>query len=337
VKRGWCPLVWTHAPAVGLWVGFLIWFLVWIPNGAIRVPLRIDSSGAPVAWGSSWIAFALVLGLGLFFIGISAFLDALWAQQESRKRFNLLSLLDELILGLMVPIQMAFLMDAAAGATVYRIPVVGLVAGVCGMLILGGIVEWARPYVPGPIPTMPMSTDAEGFRTYLEGRIEASEPVVYWDIQNPRYVTWLSIGLPLVLWAAAGFLFRTQMWIAWIEALIGLMLLLYYGGQRTRVSQAGITIRYGLTGLRIFRCALSDIAGIRVRTFAPLAEFGGYGIRIAHGVTAYYLAGRTGVQIERVGRRSVLIGSTHPMQLAVVLSVLTGNPITSETGNEVSS
>ncbi len=335
MKSRWGLRIWTHAPALGLWAGFLVWSLVWIPNGVDRVPLRIDASGAPVAWGSSWGAVGLVLGLGLFFIGLSMFLDMLWARQESRKRFNLLSLLDELILGLMVPIQATFLLDAAAGASVYPLPLAGIAAGIVGMLALGALVEWARPFIPGPIPTMPMSSDAEGFRTYLEGRIEAGEPIVYWDIQNPRYVTWLSIGLPLVLWAAAGYLFRAQLWVACIEAFIGLVFLLYYGGQRTRVNREGITIRYGLAGIRIFRCSLDDITGIRVRTFAPLAEFGGYGIRVAHGVTAYYLTGRTGVQIERVGRRSVLIGSAHPMRLAIVLGLLTGNQITSDAGNEV--
>ena len=84
-----------------------------------------------------------------------------------------------------------------------------------------------------------------------------------------------------------------------------------------------MTIRYGLIGIRIFRCRLDEISGIRVRTFAPLADFGGYGIRTAKGITAYYLAGRTGVQLELVNRRSVLIGSSNAEQLAAVIEALT--------------
>ncbi|MBE0634971.1 hypothetical protein IH601_03135 [Candidatus Bipolaricaulota bacterium] len=114
---------------------------------------------------------------------------------------------------------------------------------------------------------------------------------------------------------------------------IGMLLLLFYGGQRTRVSRDGITIRYGLMGIRIFRCRLDEISGIRVRTFAPLADFGGYGIRMSKGVVAYYLAGRDGVQLDLASRRSVLIGSSHPQQLAAVIEALSGR--TSLTESEV--
>lgn len=322
MKRRLIHPLWTHLPAVALLVGFVILFLTKLSDWPSRIPLQIGWSGEPTTWGSPWIAFVLVTVLGLFFIALTTLLDDLWARQETHKRFNFLSLLDELILALLVTIQIAFLQAAADGATVYRIPLVWLVAGVGGAVLLGVLVELKRPYLVSE--EAPRAREAEGFRENLKTRIDNDERVVYWDIQNPRYVTWLSIGIPLLLWAAAGYLVRTSMWIASLEALVGVLLLQFYGGQRTRVTQDGISIRYGLAGIRIFRCRLSEISGIRIRSFAPLADFGGYGIRAAKGVTAYFLAGRTGVQLELPGRRSALIGSSNPERLAAVIETLGG-------------
>ena len=323
MKRRLNHPLWTHAPAVALLIGFVVLFLAKLSDWPNRIPLQIGWLGEPTTWGSPWIAFGLVVALGLFFLSLTILLDELWARQESHKRFNFLSLLDELILALLVTIQVAFLQAAADGATVYRVPLVWFVAGVGGAVLLGVLFELGRPYVPLKSSLM-ASAQTGGFRLHLKARIDNGETIVFWDIQNPRYVTWLSIGIPLLLWAAAGYLVRTSMWIASLEALIGVLLLQFYGGQRTRVTQDGVTIRYGLMGIRIFRCRLDEISGIRVRSFAPLADFGGYGIRTSKGITAYFLEGRTGVQVDLIERRSVLIGSSNPERLTAVIETLSG-------------
>lgn len=321
---------WTHLPAVAVWVGFVAWFLSRASEWPSRVPLQVGWEGEVTSWASPWLAFGLVAGLGLFFIALTVVLDDLWAQQESRKKFNFLSLLDELVLSLLVTIQSSFLLAAMDGAIVYRFPWAAVWIVVGGATLLGVLIELKRPYRASAdgIPAEGRVTDA--FRKNLEVRIKRRETIVFWDIQNPKYVAWASIGVPLVLWLSAVFAIRESGWAAGLNIAVGLFLLLLYGGQRTRVSSEGITLRYGLMGIRIFQCHLDEITGIRVRTFAPLADFGGYGIRTAKGITAYYLAGRTGVQLELANRRSVLIGSSNPEQLAAVIEALTGRALTSE-------
>ena len=314
---------WTHSPVLLLLIGFSAWFLVGTDGWPERIPLQIGWSGEPTSWGSPWVAFALVLGMGIFFLALTALIDALWARQESRKRFNVLSLLDELVVALLITIQVAFLEAAAAGDSVYRVPLAWLIAVAGGALLAGVLVEVRRPFSPSE--TVPRQTEGlEGFRRELGIRIDRGERVVFWDVQNPKYVTWLSIGIPLILWVSAGFLASSSLWAASIEAAVGLVLLQFYGGQRTRIDSEGVSIRYGLAGLRIFRCRLSEITGLHVRSFAPLAEFGGYGIRFGGGVTAYFLAGIKGVQLDLMDRRSALIGSNHPERLAAVLEALSG-------------
>ena len=322
MKRRLIHPLWAHIPAAALLVGFVAFFLCRISDWPDRVPLQIGWSGEPTTWGSPWIAFGLVVALGLFFLSLTVLLDELWARQESRKRFNFLSLLDELIVAFLVTIQVAFLSAAADGTTAYRLPWGSILIVVGGALLLGALLELKRPFVASEESLT--SYQAEAFRENLKARVDNGEKIVYWDVQNPRYVTWLSIGIPLLLWTVAGFLIQINPWAAILEAAVGVLLLFFYGGQRTRVSKDGITIRYGLTRIRIFRCRLSEISGIRIRSFAPLADFWGYGIRVGRGITAYYLAGRTGVQLDLAERRSALIGSSNPERLAAVIGTLSG-------------
>jgi hypothetical protein len=270
-----------------------------------------------------------VAGLGLFFIGLTVLLDELWARQETRKRFNALSLLDEFVLSLMVGIQCSLLIASTSEPSIYRISweVTSLVVG--GAVLLGVLAELRRPYRASTDRPVVDHHSIEAFRKHLAERVKGGETVVFWDVQNPRYVAWLSIGVPLALWASAGFLIRESVWPAMLNVVIGLFLLFFYGGQRTRVSRDGITIRYGLTGIRIFRCRFDEIADIHIRSFAPLAEFGGYGIRARRGITAYFLAGGEGVQLNLLNRRSALIGSSNPMRLASVIEMAGGVPLVS--------
>ncbi|MCK5584829.1 hypothetical protein KAJ02_02045 [Candidatus Bipolaricaulota bacterium] len=322
--------VWTHLPAIGLWIGFVVWFLSHQSEWPSRIPLQIDWSGQVTSWGSPWLVFGLVAGLGLFFISLTFLLDELWARQESRKRFNFLSLLDEFVLSLLVAVQGSFLLESVRELDVYHTPWQTILPVVFGAVLLGTLIELKRPVRASSTDVLPAQRTTEVFRKHLRARLAAGETIVFWDIQNPKYVSWLSIGIPLALWLSAGFLIRESLWAACLNAAIGVLLLLFFGGQRTRVSRNGIIIRYGLMGIPIFRCQLSEIEGHRIRSFAPLADFGGYGIRVAKGVTAYYLAGQTGVQLDLVNRRSVLIGSSSPERLAAVIEALSGIVLKSE-------
>ena len=320
MTKRWVHPWWLHAPAAVLWIGFLAYEIARIGSWPDRVPLRYGFDGFPVAWGSPWIPFALVAGLGLVFLSLSAVLDELWARQEARKRFNPLTLLDELVVGLLVGTQLALFETAIAGATAVSFPWAAVLSLAGGGLLAAGLLERLRPFVISDVAID--DRRPEGFREELESRIARGERIVYWDVQNPRYVAFLSLGVPAALWIGAGFTFRSEPWAAAILVMVGLILLLFYGGQRTRVTNDEVTIRYGLVGLRVFRCSPSEISSVAVRRFAALREFGGYGIRFAGSTIGYFLAGSQGVEIGRPGKRSALIGSDHPRRLAEVLGAV---------------
>jgi len=332
LAKRWIHPWWLHLPAWSMWLGFLVYVSTRIGVWPDRVPLRYGFEGIPTAWGSPWIPFELVVGLGLLFLVLSAVLDELWARQETRKAFNPLTLLDELVVGLLVATHAALVEAAIRGTVAVSFPWVAVLSVVGSGVGIAVVLERLRPFAASPIPTNNLRAD--GLHSEVAARIGQGERIVYWDVQNPRYVKALSLGIPAVLWVGAGMAFASELWPAGLLVLVGVLLLQFYGGQRTRVTRDEVTIRYGLVGIRVLRCRTQDIEAIRLRTFAALREFGGYGIRFARSTVGFFLAGSQGVLLVRPGRRAVLIGSDHPARLAAVISAVTGIELEASTTKE---
>ena len=154
---------WTHLPAIMMWVGFIVWFLSRRSEWPSRIPIQMSWSGEVVSWGSPWFAFGIVAGLGLFFIALTVLLDELWARQESGKRFNYLSLLDELVVSLLVTIQGSVLLASARGLDAYRLAWGTIVPIVGGVVLLGVLSEWKRLASASSATTLVSLRSADAF------------------------------------------------------------------------------------------------------------------------------------------------------------------------------
>lgn len=83
---------------------------------------------------------------------------------------------------------------------------------------------------------------------------------------------------------------------------------------RTTITEDGVEVRFWpFTRRRIFR---SEIAGMHVRRYSPLGEYGGWGIRasIGNGM-AYNVSGNMGLQLELRNGKKILIGTRRPEEL----------------------
>jgi len=116
----------------------------------------------------------------------------------------------------------------------------------------------------------------------------------------------------------------SQIWVGVVMLVVGITLIIPYGGQRTLVTRNQVAIRWGILGIRVLRLKITDITGMTVHEFQPLKDFGGYGIRINREMTAYYLRGNRGIKITKTKGKAVLIGSDHPEALLAVLQGITG-------------
>jgi hypothetical protein len=79
----------------------------------------------------------------------------------------------------------------------------------------------------------------------------------------------------------------------------------------TEVRADGIYLKMWPIHWSFRRIAWSDIEQYESRTYSPLRDFGGWGIRWAPGKIAYNVRGNQGVWLARTNGRSILVGSQH--------------------------
>ena len=84
------------------------------------------------------------------------------------------------------------------------------------------------------------------------------------------------------------------------------------------VRDEGLYIRFFPLSRQIMR--YENIEESYVRTYKPLKEYGGWGIRYGRKGKAYNVSGNQGVQLELSGGKKLLIGSQQPEKLADAIS-----------------
>jgi hypothetical protein len=98
----------------------------------------------------------------------------------------------------------------------------------------------------------------------------------------------------------------------------GIALLFYKLKLITIVNPAGIQIRFfPFTSRNIL---FAKIISCKARTYRPIREYGGWGIRFSRNGRAYNVSGNRGVQLELTEGMPLLIGSQKSEELADVIN-----------------
>jgi hypothetical protein len=313
--------LWTHLPSIVALIILVIFILTAGPLPT-EAPVHFGFSGEPNRYGSPWEVFGITIGLSVVFILISVLIDELWARQEKAKSFNWLSLMDDLFVPFMAGVSLGYLSflesddESFTFAWVYVLPMVG------GAVILAIVLDALRPYRPYEAPLT--TEESPELKKEIAKNLRENASFVYWDYQNPFYVTLITVILPLVMFVVAAITWFSQIWVGVVMLVVGIMLIIPYGGQRTLVTRSHVVIRWGILGIRVLRIKIGDITGVEIHEFQPLKDFGGYGIRVNREMWAYFLRGNRGVKITQSQGKTVLIGSDHPEALMAVLQGVTG-------------
>ena len=314
--------LWTHIPSVAALIVLII-FIASAGNLPAEAPLHFSSSGIADSYGSPWLAFGIIIALSVVYILLSIFLDELWARQEKVKTFNWLSLLDDVVVGTMTGTGFGYLAFIQSGADAFSFPWCHtvLVGGIT--VILAVVTELLRPFRPHVKGLAMQDTGAPDIK--LVKHIKDTNKFVYWDSQNPVYITLLTTLLPLIMFIAAFLSWFSLPWVSIILIVVGIMMILPYGGQRTLVTRNEISIRFGILGIRVLRLKPQEIAAIELHDFSPLKDFGGYGIRFNREMKAYFQRGTRGVKLTMNDGKQYLIGSDHSEHLSAVVKAVTEN------------
>jgi hypothetical protein len=105
---------------------------------------------------------------------------------------------------------------------------------------------------------------------------------------------------------------------------VGLPLFLLSINLTTEVRSDALYYRFFPLNLTFRRLGPEDIREYQVRTYSPLREYGGWGIRWGSKGKAYSVSGDRGVELLLLDGRRVLIGSQSPEELAQALKKVVG-------------
>jgi hypothetical protein len=98
----------------------------------------------------------------------------------------------------------------------------------------------------------------------------------------------------------------------------GLVLLLLFIKMRLLVAvrPGELWLRFAPLHLSFKRFALDEFSSHRALTYRPIAEYGGWGIRLVSQGRAYNVSGNRGVRFDYPDGRHLLVGSQHADELA---------------------
>jgi hypothetical protein len=160
--------------------------------------------------------------------------------------------------------------------------------------------------------------------TYFEERQHARQPwmvalilgiaALAWGILIQQVVRGKAVGNnPISDWGVV---------VLWLLAGIGLPAFLFGLRLETRVETDKIMVRLRPLTTREIRS--DQIARFYARSYKPLREYGGWGVRGFGSNRAYNMRGDQGVQLDLVDGSRVLIGTQRPGELETAIAAMLG-------------
>ncbi|MCE5198278.1 hypothetical protein LLG39_04815, partial [bacterium] len=236
-----------------------------------------------------------------------------------RKRFNWLSLFDEIFIGFIAGTFLSTLAIMHDPSPVFALDW-GMIALIVGGAVAAAIVlETLRKW--NPVQESAIPEDTASIEREIGGLTEEGKPWDYQDTQNPAYMNWVVIGTGLVGILAAVSIWPQSPWLSVLIFVLAALPVVFYGGLRVSVTPERVRVRLGFLGIPLLTLKIIDLADVQVHQFSPLADFGGYGIRFNAQIKAYFLRGNRGVKLTTVRGKNYLIGSDRPERLSAVIQI----------------
>lgn len=108
-----------------------------------------------------------------------------------------------------------------------------------------------------------------------------------------------------------------------LASALGVALLLGVTRLTTEVRDDGVYVKFEPFHRSFRRIPFSALADVRAESYRPL-RYGGWGFRWRPGEVAYTVSGRSGVQFERQGERSVFVGSDRTDEFLAAVQEASG-------------
>ena len=317
--------LWTHLPAAVALCAFL-WVLAASGPLPASAPIHFGVHGEADRLGSPWPGLVAMIAACVLVIGIAVSNAEQWVRKETKKSFHLWSLFDDLFVGFMAGIGIAYVKAITSRGDTFGFPwqTVLLVAGATS--VMATMLEFIRPFRPfkGRIE-MAAHADRSLLAEEVREKLTREATVAYFETQNPVWNRVLSIVLPIFIAGQAAFDYSRTGELNFVPLIVAaVIVVLLFGGMRTMVTRNHVTVRFGTPGIRALRVSMNEIKDVTLRPFLPLGDFLGYGIRHNGHMKGVFLSGGTGVELTTTSGGHYLIGSDRPERLAAVLEAIAG-------------
>lgn len=107
--------------------------------------------------------------------------------------------------------------------------------------------------------------------------------------------------------------------VVWVLVGLGLPALMLSVKLVVEVRRDGVYYRFRPFHRGMHRIAIGEIEVCEPRTYRPIMEYGGWGIRIGTRGRAYNISGNRGVQLTLCGGAKILFGSQRPEEFAAAV------------------
>ena len=323
MRTGFSHPLWIHLPSVIAFCTFL-WVIATSGPLPASAPIHFGAGGAPDRFGSPWPGLLAMTASSVLVIGIAVSSAEQWVRQETKKSFHLWSLFDDLFVGFMAGIGIAYVKAITSGGDTFGFPwqTVLLVAG--ATTAIAAVLEFIRPFRPyeGRIETATHADDSVR-ATEVREKLAANGTVAYFETQNPLWSRAISTAVPVFIAGKAIIAYSRTGELDFLSLIMAAIIaLLLFGGMRTVVTRDYVTVRFGSPGFRALRISMKEIRHVMLRPFRPLGDFHGYGIRYNRQMKGVFLRGGIGVEITTQLGKHYLIGSDDPDRLAAVITAV---------------
>ena len=116
-------------------------------------------------------------------------------------------------------------------------------------------------------------------------------------------------------------------WCFSIFAGVGFPLLFYFMKLKMKVTKEGLYYQFFPIHLKEHLISFDEINSFKERTYSPINEFGGWGIRYGFEGKAYNVSGSQGVQLKLKNGNKILFGSQKSIELEDALQKASKNQI----------
>ncbi len=158
----------------------------------------------------------------------------------------------------------------------------------------------------------------------------STSKILFSEIQYFRQ-WWMRLIMVFIAFYTLAIIFTNASLLHWpLKFLFVLLLmsplLLSLMNLKIEIREDGIYIRFTPFHLRFHKIAFSEIKSYEARTYRPIVEYGGWGIR--YGLPpgrnkAYNVLGNKGVELELKNGKRLLIGTQKPDEFIAALNIAT--------------